>query len=142
MTDRDRFYDGAGHALSRAEFIYDDAGHLLEEAQTMVAEMLPPEMLTGMNPAQLEAMRALLGSRGGSTRRLHRYDARGRRIETRSSLFGPLGRNRKTMAYNNHGDQVEEKSEDEQRRDYNIDDQGRLSESRASESVSRSEARF
>jgi hypothetical protein len=104
----------------------------------MMEEMLPPGMLAEMSPARL-AMRALLGAR--PLRRLHRYDARGHRIETSSSLFGPLGRDRRTMAYNNLGDQIEEISEDEHR-DYNIDDQGRLSDSPTRESVSRSEARF
>jgi len=130
------FHDSAGRVLSRVEFVYDEAWHLLEEAQTMVAETLPPGMLTGMNPAQLQALGALLG-----TRRLHRYDAHGRRIETSSSMFGQLCRNRKTMAYNDRGDQTEEISEDEER-DYSIDDQGRLSESTTRETVSRSETRF
>jgi YD repeat-containing protein len=133
------FHDTAGRPLSRVEFLYDKAGHLLEEAQTMMAEMLPPGMLVGMSPARLEAMRSLLGA--VPLRRLHRYDARGHRIETSSSLFGPLGRDRRTMAYNNLGDQIEEISEDEHR-DYSIDDQGRLSDSPTKESVSRSEARF
>jgi hypothetical protein len=45
------------------------------------------------------------------------------------------------MAYNEHGDQIGEISEEEQR-DYSIDDQGRLSDSPTRESVRRSEARF
>jgi YD repeat-containing protein len=133
------FHDTGGRPLSRVEFVYDEAGHLLEEAQTMEAEMLPPGMLAGMSPTHLDAMRALLAA--GTLRRQHRYDARGHRIETSSSLFGPLGRDRRTMAYNNLGDQIEEISEDEHR-DYSIDDQGRLSDSPTKESVSRSEARF
>jgi YD repeat-containing protein len=135
------FRDAASHALSRVEFVYDETGHLLEEAQTIIADVLPPGMLGGMNEAQLEAMRALLGAGGGFTRRLHRYDVQGHRIETRSSLFGPLGQDRKTMAYNSHGDQIEEISEDEQR-DFSIDDQGRLSDDPTKASVNRSEARF
>jgi hypothetical protein len=45
------------------------------------------------------------------------------------------------MAYNSHGDQIEEISEDEQR-DFSIDDQGRLSDDPTKASVNRSEARF
>jgi hypothetical protein len=135
------FCDAAGRTLSRVEFVYDEDGHLLAEAQTRVAEVLPPEMLSGMTPAQLEAIYTLLGVGGDPARRSHRYDAHGHRIETSSRLFGPLGRDRKTMAYNDHGDLIRELSEDEQR-EYNVDDQGQLSEKPNSESTSRSEARF
>jgi hypothetical protein len=45
------------------------------------------------------------------------------------------------MVYNDHGDLVEEISEDEQR-DFSIDDQGRLSDVPTTASVNRSEARF
>jgi hypothetical protein len=131
-------HDVAGRLLSRVELVYDHEGHLVEEAQTRVAETLPPEMLAGMNPAQLEAVRRLFGA--GGDRRLHRYDAQGRRIETCSTLFGPLGRDRKTMVYNDHGDQIGEVSEDEHR-EYSIDDTG-LSERATKESVTRAEARF
>jgi hypothetical protein len=135
------FHDGAGRALSRVEFLYDEAGRLLEEAQTRVAELLPAEMPTGMNPAQFDAVRALLDAGADPARRVHRYDGQGHRIETSSSLFGPLGREQKTMAYNDRGDLIEEISEDQQR-DYSIDDQGRLSDSPIQESQSRSEGRF
>ena len=135
------FHDTAGRPLSRVEFVYDEAGHLLEEAQTMMAEVMPPGILADMNPAQLEAVRALLGGGGSPIRRLHRYDARGHRIESWSAVFGPLGRDRKTMDYNELGDQIEEISEDEHR-EFSIDDQGRLSDRPSSESVTRSEARF
>jgi hypothetical protein len=136
------FCDSAGRTLSRVEFVYDEVGHLLEEAQTNVAELLPPDVVSGMNPAELEAMHALLGIGGGdSVRRVHHYNGQGHRIETSSSLFGPLGRERNTMAYNDHGDLISKVTEFE-RRDYSIDDQGRLSESPATESASRSEARF
>jgi YD repeat-containing protein len=132
------FHDAAGQVLNRVEFVYDDAGHLVEEVQTRVADMLPPEMVAQMNPAALTAIRALISDPG---RRSHRYDARGRRIETRSALFGPLGHDRKTMAYNDRGDQIAEISEDE-RRECAIDDEGRMSEKPAGQGVSRSEARF
>jgi hypothetical protein len=45
------------------------------------------------------------------------------------------------MAYNEHGDKIQELCEHEGR-DYGIDDEGRLSDSPTRESVSRSEARF
>ena len=105
----------------------------------MVVDAFPPEMLAGRSSAQLETLRAVYGR--GLTRRAHRYDARGHRIETHTSMFGTLGRDSKTMTYNDHGDQIEEISEYEQC-DWNIDDQGRLSDSPNRGSVSRSEARF
>jgi YD repeat-containing protein len=135
------FRDVAGQALSRVEFAYDEGGHLLEEAQTRMADVLPPETVSNMDPAQLEAIRTLFGVGGEPTRRRHRYDGRGHRIETSSSLFGPLGSDRKTMAYNDQGDLIRELSEDE-RREYDIDDEGRLSEKPDTEGTSRSEARF
>jgi len=55
--------------------------------------------------------------------------------------MGPLGGDRKTMAYNDHGDQIEEVFEHD-RREYGLDDEGRLSDAPTKESVSRSEARF
>ena len=133
------FHDKDGRTLSRVEFIYDEMGHLVEEAQTMVTEAFPPEALSGMSSAELEAVRGLFDA--GLARRLHRYDAQGHRVETHSSMFGALGRDSKTMSYNDHGDQIVEISECEQR-DYNIDDQGQLSDSPTRESVSRSEAHF
>jgi hypothetical protein len=43
------------------------------------AEKLQAEMLTGMNPMQLETVRTLLGAGGDPTRRrLHRHDAQQR----------------------------------------------------------------
>ena len=133
------FHDKNGRMLSRVEFTYDGMGHLVEEAQTMIVEALPPEVLAGMSSAQLESVRALFGA--GLARHLHRYDCEGRRIETHGSMFGALGQDAKTMKYNDHGDRVEEMSE-HHHREYNVDDQGRSLDSLASESVSRSEARF
>ena len=65
------FHDSAGRVLSRVEFVYDEAGNLLEE------------MLT-KHPAQSAALVALLGA--DPVRRLYRYDAQGRRIETHHSV--------------------------------------------------------
>ncbi len=134
------FHDAAGRLLSRVEFKYDRDGNLIEEAQTHVAEMLPPEMLAAMNPAQLETVRALFGAGGEPIRRMHRYNEQGRRAETHLRM-GPLSEDKTTRAYNGHGDQIEEISEHDQR-DYGIDDEGRLSDAPTSERVSRSEARF
>jgi YD repeat-containing protein len=133
------FSDRGGRTLSRVEFVYDEMGRLVEEAQTMVTEALPPEVVAGLSSAQLEALRALFGA--GTARRVHGYDAQGHRIETHTSMFGALGGDSKTMTYNDHGDQIEEIWKHEQR-DYNIDDEGRLSDSPSRERVSRTEARF
>ncbi|HEV2691063.1 MAG TPA: hypothetical protein VGV35_21050 [Bryobacteraceae bacterium] len=133
------FQDIAGRMLSRVEFVYDEAGRLIEEAQTRAEEALPAELLAQMKPEQLGAVRALFGV-GKPTRRLHRYDLQGRRCETRSQL-PPLGSDRKTTIYNNHGDPIEEHSESESR-EYSIDDDGRLSDRPIQETASSSEARF
>jgi YD repeat-containing protein len=133
------FQDAAGRVLSRVEFVYDGAGHLIEEVQTRAEETLPPGLLAEMNPAQLRTMGTFWGV-GEPLRRLHRYDAHGRRSETRSQLV-PLHADRKTVVYNDHGDPIEENFEQESR-DYNIDDEGRLSDSPTKETVRRSEARF
>jgi hypothetical protein len=133
------FHDRAGRLLSRVEFRYDQDGNLIEEAQMNLAERLPPEILASLNQAQLEAVRALLGG-GEPIRRIHRYDEQGRRAETRSRM-GLLGEDKKTVAYNDHGDQIEEISEHHQR-EYGMDDEGQLSDAPTSESASRSEARF
>jgi hypothetical protein len=133
------FHDVQGRLLSRVEFRYDEGGHLVEEAQWRAGETLPPELLAKLNAEQLETVRTLFGA-AEPIRQLHRYDEQGRRSETRSQL-GPLGKHRKTMAYNDHGDQSEEVSEDETRQ-YGIDEQGRLAERSTKESVRRAEARF
>ena len=39
------FSDKGGRILSRVEFMYDGMGHLVEEAQTMIIDALPPEVL-------------------------------------------------------------------------------------------------
>jgi len=134
------FHDGAARLLSRVEFRYDRDAHLVEEAQTNTAERLPPEMLASLNPAQSETVRALFGVAGKPMRVIHRYDEQGRRAGTESRM-GPLGGHSKTVAYNDHGDQIEEVVEQDSR-DYGIDDEGRLSDAPTRESVSRSEARF
>jgi hypothetical protein len=134
------FYDGAGRPLSHVEFGYDREGNLVEEAQTHVAETLPPEMLASLNQAQLQTVRGLLGAAGEPMRRMHRYNEQGRRVETRSRM-GPFGGDSKTMAYNDQGDQIGEIFEHE-KQDYSIDDEGRLSDAPTRKCVSQSEARF
>jgi hypothetical protein len=134
------FHDAAGRLLSRVEFIYDGNGSLVEEAQTKAGEMLPPEMFASLNQAQLETVRALFGAGDEPLRRTHGYNEQGRRAETRSRM-GQLGGDKKTMVYNDRGDQIEEISEHDQR-EYGMDDEGRLSDAPTSETMSRSEARF
>jgi hypothetical protein len=90
------FYDATDRLLSRVEFSYDANANLIQEAQTNTVDTLPPEMLTTMNPAQLETVRAMLGAAGEPVRRMHRYDGNGRRIETRTRM-GLLGGDIKTM---------------------------------------------
>jgi YD repeat-containing protein len=128
--------DSNGRLLCRVEFTYDDAGRLVSEQLTSLADMPPAEHLAKMTPAAAAAARVL-----ASTTRHHRYDDRGRRIETRTSMFGPLGLSWQTMAYNEHDDKIEEISEDDHRAG-SIDDEGGFIESPAERSVHRSEARF
>jgi hypothetical protein len=135
-----RFYDRAARLLSRVDFSYDQNGNLIEEAQTNTAETLLPEMLTSLNEPQLRAVCALLGATEEPIRRMHRYNEQGRRTESRSGM-GPLGGDRKIVAYNDQGDPIEEVFEHEER-EYNIDDAGRFSDAPTRESVGRSECRF
>lgn len=131
------FRDAGGRLLSRVEFRYDDAGHLVEEAHTAQIEGLPAGMLQGMTPAQAETVRGLFSALGS---RLHRYDERGRRIET-SSEGSLLGGDRRLFQYNEHGDPVEEVSEMVSR-DFGVDEEGKLSAEPTRENVSRTEARI
>ena len=133
------FLDAGGRTLGRAEFLYDAAAHLVEETFTRDDPLAG--MLDGVKPAELNALRALLGGEGGISRRLHTYDANGRRVETVSSVFGPLGRERHTMAYNERGDCVEDICEGEDRQ-MNFDAEGRLADDPSGTTTSRSEARI
>ena len=129
------FCDVTAQGLSRVEFRYDTAGNLVEEVQTTAPEVLPEEMKMSLNEAQLETFRALCG-----VTMMHRYSEQGRRVET-SSHFGPVGRNIKSMTYNEQGDQIGEVNEHEGR-GYNLDEEGRISGSPTQEIATRSEARF
>jgi hypothetical protein len=133
------FLDDEGRTLGRVELLYDDAGHLVEETFTLNDPLAG--MPGGVNPAEMHALRALLGGEGGVSRRLHTYDANGRRVETVSSMFGPLGRERRTMAYNERGDRVEDICESEHRQ-MNVDDDGRLADDRSGVTTSRSDTRI
>jgi hypothetical protein len=75
------FHDENGRTVSRVVFVYDEMSHLVEEAQTMVVDAFPSEMLAEMSSAQLEALRTLYGA--GLSRRVHRYDAQ--RTQNRDS---------------------------------------------------------
>jgi hypothetical protein len=135
------FSDSHGRPLSRVDFLYDDAGRLVEEAQIRFEPCLPPEALEGMSPAQLEAVRQLLGPGAPPSRRLHRYDSRGHRIETSGS--GLFGRDVTRVAYNDWGDPMEVTSEFDGRGDrYNIDDQGQVIGSAPQERLERTETRY
>jgi hypothetical protein len=134
------FEDGSGNLLNRVHFLYDNDGHLVEEAQTNMAETLPPEMVAAMSEVQLAAARILLGSAGEPTRRTHSYDAKGRRAGTRLRI-GLLSDESTTRTFNDHGDQVEEVNETVAR-EYKLDDEGRLSDTPVKERVSRSETRM
>jgi len=133
------FKDIEGRVLSRVDFVYDEDGHLIEEAQTNTEETLPPELLAQMNPAQLETMRGVFGV-GEPLRRMHRYDTKGRRIETRSQL-AVFGTDRKTTAYDDYGEPIQENFEHESR-EYGIDDEGRFSSNPTKETMNHREARF
>jgi YD repeat-containing protein len=135
------FHDGAGALLMRTEFVYDAAGHLVEERVTRTVDALPPDIRAQMNPAELEAVRRIMGSPSEPARVLHRSDERGRRVETRSCLFGSIGEDRTTIVYNGYGDPAEEVTEDEHR-EVDIGDSGELIERQDSTTRHRSKARF
>lgn len=130
------FHDAAGLLLSRVEFRYDGAGNLIEEEQIRENSNLSPEMLAHLNPAQADAVRKLLEN----SRRCHRYDDQGRRIETIANM-GAMSKDRKTTSYNERGDRAEEVSEDEHQ-EYGIADNGELSAKPDSRKTSRAEYRF
>jgi YD repeat-containing protein len=130
------FRDAPGALVSRVACVYDESGNLTEEVQTLLVSPFP-EFEAQLPPDQLAALRGVVS--GPFARRVHRYDALGRRIETLSSLFGLIGKSRETLAYNEYGDPVAQTSEEESR-EYGFSDEGQL-DSRPG-SRSRSEARF
>jgi YD repeat-containing protein len=130
------FHDAAGVLLSRVVFRYDESGNLTEETQTHLVSLFP-DFQDKLPPAQLEIVRDLLS--GPTSRRVHRYDALGRRIETLSSMFGSLGSGRETLDYNQYGDLIAQTAEDEEH-DYGFNEEGQLASGPARKNCS--EARF
>ena len=130
------FYGDDQKLLRRVVFLYDSAGRLLEEAQEEVASPFPPEVLEQGTAAQVAPFRTLFGS----IKIFHRYDDAGRRVETRSEI-GRLGEDRKVTIYNEHGDPQSEQHFHASR-DFEMGDEGRLSDRPTRENISRSEARF
>jgi RHS Repeat len=135
------FRDEDDDVLSRVVFTYDDMGNLIEEAQMRDLDGVPADLLSNVNPAQLHALRTMLGTAEAPNRRVHRYDERNRRIETRSTLYGPIGRDRKTMAYNDQGDVIADEWESDSR-EVDLTDDGQWQEKPGSASGDHSEARF
>jgi YD repeat-containing protein len=133
------FHDQNAHLLSEVRFSYDPDGRLIEEMNTRFAE-LPSSEASSLNPAQLRSLSALFGGIEDPIRKTHRYDQLGRKVETRLYL-GRFCESINTVTYNDHGDPIREVSE-ERRREYNMDDEGRLTDAPTSESLSRSEAHF
>jgi YD repeat-containing protein len=130
------FQDQSGRLLSRVDFRYDNDGNLIEETQTHIATAMPPELAQEGTAAQLEAARAMFGS----VHQLHTYDQQGRRVRTRVRI-GPLSDEITNRTYNEHGDEVEVINESIQR-GYNLDEEGRISETPTEERVTRSETLF
>jgi len=128
------FLDADGRVLSRVDFAYDEGGHLVTETQTTSLDILPAHMLAELNPAQVAAMRALIG---GNTRR-HRYDDRGLRVETRTSMR-PMSDERQTTSYNAQGDPTGQISEHDSR-EFSLADDGGFHPTNGR--VGRSEVRF
>jgi YD repeat-containing protein len=126
--------DSNGRVMSRVELTYDAAGRSVSEKMTNLADIPSTE---NMPAAAAAALRELVSA--GATQQ-HRYDDRGRRVETVVS-WGPLGWNRRTFAYNEHDDKIEEISEDDHR-GCTIEDDGRLTETSEGASSNHSEARF
>ncbi len=108
------FIDQADHIVNRVNLRYDEAGNLIEEQGIKETD----------EPLLLELTR-LPGASDGSTRRFFRYDERGRRIEI-VAPSGPLGVHRKVIAYNEQGDKSRVISTD-QDREYEIDEEGHIS---------------
>lgn len=135
------FRDRDGQVLTRVNMMHDERGLLVEVTQTVVELPLPEEVRAQLTPSDLEMFREMLGGDGVAHRRVHRYDADGRRIETRSTQFGGLGQERQTFDYNERGDQILEVMESSEYQG-SLDDRGQLVEDPASLKMSRSEARF
>jgi YD repeat-containing protein len=92
-------------------------------------------MAARLSGEQLEAFRMIF-----NIRRRHRYDEQSRRIET-SSEMAPNDLDRKTFAYNDHGDVISEISESSHA-EYDLGEGGELTTKPDSTRSHRSETQF
>jgi YD repeat-containing protein len=92
-------------------------------------------MIAHFSREQREAVVALF-----TFRRHHRYDEQSRRIET-STIMAPKDIDRKTFAYNDHGDVIAEISESSHS-EYDFGDEGTLTPKPDSSRSHRSETQF
>jgi YD repeat-containing protein len=127
------FHDSGGELITRIDFRRDERGNLVEEVFSR--QKLPPEMIVGMGPEQLEAVRMLF-----NVRRNHRYDEQGRRIET-SLNSAPNDSDIQTLAYNDHGDVITAGFESTHG-DYDLQGDGTLTPKPDSTRSHRSETQF
>jgi hypothetical protein len=97
------FYDINDSQLSKVNIVYDDAGLVVEESQLI----LPGTSPANVKPLEPLKAPALATSNAKLLERSHRYDARGRRVESKSFMFGQLFE-RKLVAYNEYDDPIEE----------------------------------
>jgi YD repeat-containing protein len=137
------FHDSQNRVLSRFALRYDEAGRLVEENQiSEIEETLPSDMLTMLNPAQIETVKTSFGFGEGRQRWqwLHRYDNEGHLVETVSHM-GTFDNELKKMAYNQHGDVSETQSTCDSR-EISIDDEGRVVEPDEPRRTHNSQARY
>ena len=143
--ERDRpvemqFRLGDGQLISRVTLRYDESGNLVEEAQSNADEAVPTALRDSLNAEQLETIRVFFGV-SEPNRRLHRYDERGRRIESYSRM-GPLSETRTTTEYNEFGDPVCQSTEEASLGEVALTELGQIQSSGANPTQERSEARF
>ncbi len=98
-------FDADGQPLSRAEFAYDERGNLVSEIRSAPVAFPFPKFSEALEPAQLEEVKAAMGSVFPSITTTHRYDERDRLVETRI-LTGLFGSQRHTFEYDDLGNQV------------------------------------
>jgi hypothetical protein len=131
------FHDAAGALVSRVDFLYDESGNLAEETQMHTVSPLA-SVEANLPLEQREAIRNLFS--GPLSRRVHRYNTLGLRIETLSSTFGSIGNYCETLDYNQFGDVIAQIFKHHSR-EYGFNEAGGQLESRPG-NQSRSEARF
>jgi hypothetical protein len=133
------FYDAGDRLLSRVALSYDVDGNLIEELQAREPHVFA-DLFASVPDAERDAVRAVVQSIAEPVGITHRYDQRGRRVETRMR-FGLLSEEVKTRTYNEIGDEIAEIIE-RHSREYGRDDEGKLSPAPGSERESHSEARL